>query len=150
MKTLFFIASTVLLFSCGNASKESDVNVARQNVLDSVNNATAATVLKQQTIDSMNALAAEQEAAMRSQEHQHQNATNVPEEKKKKGMNNTTKGAIIGGGAGAVTGAVTGAVISKDKGKGAVIGGVIGAATGAGVGAVTGKQIDKKKAKENK
>ena len=59
---------------------------------------------------------------------------------KKKGISNTAKGALIGAG----VGAVTGAVVSKNKGKGAVIGGIIGA----GAGAVTGKVIDKKKAKD--
>jgi hypothetical protein len=60
----------------------------------------------------------------------------TPEVKEKKGMSNTAKGAIIGG----VAGAVGGAVISKKKGAGAIIGGVIGA----GAGAIIGKQKDKK------
>ncbi len=47
-------------------------------------------------------------------------------EEKKKGWSNAAKGAVIGGGAGAVGGAI----ISKKKGKGAVIGGVLGAAGG--------------------
>lgn len=59
--------------------------------------------------------------------------------KEKKGMSSTAKGAIIGAG----VGAVTGAVVSKKHGKGAVIGGIIGAGVGAGTGAV----IDKKKKK---
>lgn len=62
--------------------------------------------------------------------------------KKKKKMGNVAKGAIIGAG----VGAVTGAVVSKKKGQGAIVGGVLGAGAGAGVGAV----IDKKqKQKEN-
>ncbi len=48
----------------------------------------------------------------------------APEEKK--GMSSAAKGAIIGGGAGAIGGAI----ISKRKGTGAVIGGVLGAAGG--------------------
>ncbi|MBS3913021.1 MAG: glycine zipper 2TM domain-containing protein [Bacteroidetes bacterium] len=59
------------------------------------------------------------------------------ETKKKKGLSNTAKGAMIGAGAGAIAGAV----ISKKKVKGAVIGGVVGAAAGAGVGIL----IDKRK-----
>lgn len=51
--------------------------------------------------------------------------TTQPAEKEK-GMSNSTKGAVIGG----VGGAVTGAILSKKKGKGAIIGGVIGAAGG--------------------
>ncbi|GGD82417.1 hypothetical protein GCM10011514_53100 [Emticicia aquatilis] len=62
--------------------------------------------------------------------------------KKKKKMGNVAKGAIIGAG----VGAITGAVVSKKKGQGAIVGGVLGAGAGAGVGAV----IDKKqKQKDN-
>jgi hypothetical protein len=61
------------------------------------------------------------------------------EEKKK--MSNTTKGILIGAGAGIITGA---AVSKEDRAKGAVIGGVIGAATGGATGAV----IDHRKKKK--
>jgi len=54
----------------------------------------------------------------------------------KKGMSNSAKDAIIGGG----VGAVGGAIISKKKGKGAVIGGLLGA----GAGYLLGKNKDKK------
>jgi hypothetical protein len=63
----------------------------------------------------------------------------TPEEKKK--MSNTTKGILIGAGAGIITGA---AVSKEDRAKGAVIGGVIGAATGGATGAV----IDHRKKKQ--
>jgi hypothetical protein len=63
------------------------------------------------------------------------------EEKKKKGINNTVKGAIIGAGAGAVGGAI---INKKNPGKGAIIGGVVGA----GAGAVTGVILDKNKKKK--
>lgn len=62
--------------------------------------------------------------------------TTTSQEKDKK-MSNTAKGALIGAGAGAITGAA----VSKKKGKGAIVGGIIGA----GAGAITGKVIDKKK-----
>ncbi len=55
---------------------------------------------------------------------------------KKTGMNKATQGAIIGG----VAGAVGGAVISKKKGLGAVVGGIAGAAGGY----IIGKKMDKK------
>ena len=55
---------------------------------------------------------------------------------KKEGMSSATKGAIIGGAAGAVGGAI----ISKKKGKGAIIGGVVGAAGGY----ILGRKKDKK------
>ena len=54
----------------------------------------------------------------------------------KKGWSNKAKGAAIGAGAGAVTGAA----VSNKKGKGAAI----GAAAGAGVGYLIGRHKDKK------
>jgi outer membrane lipoprotein SlyB len=68
--------------------------------------------------------------------------TMTEEEKKKKGINNTAKGALIGAGAGAVGGAI---INKKNPGKGAVIGGVVGA----GAGAVTGVILDKNKKKKD-
>ena len=58
-------------------------------------------------------------------------------------MNNTGKGAAIGGGSGAALGAILGGVIGK--GKGAAIGAAIGTAVGAGTGALIGKKMDKQK-----
>lgn len=63
-------------------------------------------------------------------------------------MNNTTKGALIGGGSGATAGAVLGGLLGK--GKGAAIGAAIGAAVGTGAGAVIGKKMDKKAAEAAK
>ena len=59
------------------------------------------------------------------------------------GMNNTGKGALIGGGSGAGVGAGIGALIGG--GKGAGIGAAIGAAVGAGAGALIGRKMDKQK-----
>lgn len=56
-------------------------------------------------------------------------------------MNQTGKGALIGGGGGAALGAGLGAIIGG--GKGAGIGSAIGAAVGAGAGALIGKKMDK-------
>lgn len=58
-------------------------------------------------------------------------------------MNNTGKGALIGGGGGAGLGAGLGAIIGG--GKGAGIGAAIGAAVGAGAGALIGRKMDKQK-----
>ena len=55
---------------------------------------------------------------------------------KKKGWSKAAKGTVIGAG----SGAVLGAIISKNKGKGAIIGGVLGA----GGGYVLGRVLDKK------
>lgn len=72
--------------------------------------------------------------------------TMTPEEKKKKGLNNAAKGAIIGLG----TGAAAGAVINKNnRGKGAVVGGVVGAIGGAVGGAVIDKRNKKKEAEKD-
>ena len=56
-------------------------------------------------------------------------------------MNNTGKGALIGGGGGAALGAGLGAIVGG--GKGAGIGSAIGAAVGAGAGALIGNRMDK-------
>ena len=63
--------------------------------------------------------------------------TPAPKEEDK-GWSNSTKGAVIGGAAGAVGGAI----LSKKKGKGAIIGGVVGAAGGY----ILGKKKDNKQA----
>lgn len=58
-------------------------------------------------------------------------------------MNNTGKGAMIGGGSGAAVGAGIGAIIGK--GKGAAIGAAIGTAIGSGTGALIGRRMDKQR-----
>ena len=57
---------------------------------------------------------------------------------------NTTKGGVIGGGAGAALGAGLGAIIGG--GKGAAWGAGIGAVVGTGSGILIGKKMDKQKA----
>ena len=66
------------------------------------------------------------------------NTASVPQPEKKKGWNKSTKGAVIGG----VAGAVGGAILGKKKGLGAVIGGVVGAAGGY----IIGKDMEKRDA----
>ncbi|NLV53540.1 MAG: OmpA family protein [Bacteroidales bacterium] len=61
------------------------------------------------------------------------------------GMNNTTKGGLIGGGAGAGLGAMVGNLIGRNAG-GTLIGAGIGAAVGTGAGVLIGKKMDKMKA----
>ena len=60
---------------------------------------------------------------------------------KKKGMNATEKGAIIGSAAGAITGAIAG---KHHKIGTAVIGGILGAGAGAGTGAIIDHSKKKK------
>lgn len=56
-------------------------------------------------------------------------------------MNNTGKGALIGGGGGGALGAAIGGIIGG--GKGAGIGAAIGGTVGAGAGALIGRRMDK-------
>ncbi len=63
------------------------------------------------------------------------------EVKKKKGMSTPVKGALIGAGVGAATGAI---VAKNNRVKGAVIGAVVGAGAGAGTGVIIDKRKEKK------
>ncbi|MEP6677564.1 MAG: YMGG-like glycine zipper-containing protein [Ferruginibacter sp.] len=63
-------------------------------------------------------------------------STPVATTTKKKGWSKAAKGTAIGAGAGALTGVL----VSKNKGKGAIIGGLLGA----GAGYVIGRSKDKK------
>jgi len=144
MKQLIVIgALSVMITSCSN-SNTADMERSKQATIDSMNNV-AALQAKQRTIDSM--------AQANSQHHHYANPgsseTNSSEATaEKKGMSNKTKGALIGTGAGVITGAVAGALINKeDPGKGAVIGGAVGGAVGSGVGYGAGAAKDKKKKK---
>ncbi|WP_130736648.1 YMGG-like glycine zipper-containing protein [Flavobacterium sp. J27] len=127
MKKLI-IASVVLvsMFSCKHTDAE--MELAKQEVLDSIQVAQE----KQRVIDSMELVAARQKEVIYVD-----NTQAAPE---RKGMSNTAKGALIGAG----VGAATGAIVSDKKGTGAIIGGLAGAGVGAGTGAI----IDDKKKKE--
>lgn len=56
-------------------------------------------------------------------------------------LNNTAKGAMIGGGSGAALGALIGGIAGH--GKGAAIGAAVGAAVGTGAGVLIGRKMDK-------
>ena len=77
------------------------------------------------------------ESPKRTSSSSTRNETTTTTTAKKKGWSSRAKGAVIGGAAGAVGGAL----ISKHKGTGAVVGGVAGAAGGY----IIGNEIDKKK-----
>ena len=162
MKKIFLIlAAGISLASCGNNSAN-QAQADSQRSVDSLKNE----MVKQHIIDSMSAANMAQPQGAGTQEvgttqsvealgtHHHSGSTSTtttnntttnnttttaatPAQKKKKGWSAKADGAIIGAGAGALTGA---AVDNKNRGAGAVIGGVIGAAAGVGTGAV----IDKK------
>lgn len=61
------------------------------------------------------------------------------------GMNNTTKGGLLGAGGGAGVGALVGNLIGKN-GKSTAIGAAVGAAVGTTAGVLIGKKMDKAKA----
>ncbi len=128
MKKLVMIAALVVSFvSCRDQNAE--MEVAKQQVIDSIRIAEQ----KQHVIDSMNAVTVQKTEVI------YVNTTQPAAEAKKKGMSNAAKGALIGAG----VGAATGAIVSEKKGTGAIIGGLAGAGVGAGSGAI----IDSKKKK---
>jgi len=143
MKKLIYAAFIVIIFSACKDTASENAMLKQQREIDSmkvVMKEQEDALVKQRTIDSMNAVvaAAEAKAAQASANK----AAPVTAEQKKKGWSNTAKGAVIGAGAGAITGAA----VSKKKGEGAIIGGLAGAAVGAGTGAI----IDDGKKKKEK
>lgn len=125
------VVGVLSLGSCKNTDKqgmvESDI---REATIDSMN----AVAEKQRIIDSMKT---ENEKVIKEKEVvvvNQQASAPAPQRKKWSGA---AKGAVIGAG----VGAVTGAIVSKKKGEGAIIGGLAGAGVGAGTGAI----IDDKK-----
>jgi len=124
------------------------VVLAKKAVIDSMNSVMAINEEKnRQSVANHNALAATTGAVAVTSSTSPITAPNVTTSpryaaaKRKKKWNNTAKGAVIGAGAGAVTGAI----VSKKRGKGAIIGGLIGGGAGAGTGLV----IDHAKSKRN-
>jgi hypothetical protein len=128
MKMLSIIFLTLVFVSCQNQQKE-DVNKAKKASIDSMKTE----IIKQKTIDSMQL----EITKIKEESEQPQNVTVVNQPAttttaKKKGWSGTAKGAVIGAG----VGAATGAIVSKKKGQGAIIGGLVGAGVGAGTGAI--------------
>lgn len=123
-----------LTLSCNRQAKQQQENMTLQHRLDSMKIAAMQEDQKKAEQQEKVVVVHERNAGQGTA----QAAQAQPQ--KKKGISNTAKGALIGAG----VGAVTGAAVSKERGKGAIIGGLIGA----GAGAVTGKVIDKKKAKD--
>ena len=126
MKKLMIVIGLISMVSCKQTDTE--MELAKQEVLDSIQVAQE----KQRVIDSMELVAARQKEVIYVD-----NTQTAPE---RKGMSNAAKGALIGAG----VGAATGAIVSDKKGTGAIIGGLAGAGVGAGTGAI----IDEKKKKE--
>lgn len=111
-----------MAIGCNQQAKQKEAEMAAmQHTLDSIKNAEQIKAAVKENETSNAAVTAEENPA-------------AP----KKKISNTAKGAIIGAGVGAVTGAL---IAKKQPVKGAVVGGVIGA----GTGAVIGNKTEKKK-----
>lgn len=136
-----FLAITILSVSCKPSANEAGVTEeSKQASIDSMKvviDKQNAQIAKQKSIDSMQTLVNQQRSARQVNTH---TTTTVTE--KRKGWSRAAKGAVIGAG----VGAITGAAVSKKKGEGAIIGGLAGAGLGAGTGAI----IDSEKAKQGK
>jgi hypothetical protein len=143
-KLLIALAATAVFASCHN----------------NADNAAAIESAKQATIDSMNVVNAEKERAEHETKASKKRSTAAapaassenstassgaaaPAPAKKKGWSHTAKGAVVGAGAGAITGAV---VNKNDRVKGAAIGTIVGAGMGAGIGAIVDHEKKKKEA----
>lgn len=144
MKTVYILLVALSIVSCQNQSN-ADMKKAKQASIDSMKVA----IQQQKVMDSMKTEMAKikEEQKVESQKVVvvHQQAANgntatTTTTTKKKGWSATAKGAVIGAG----VGAATGAIVSKKKGEGAIIGGLAGAALGTGTGAV----IDSKNKKQ--
>ena len=129
-KLIIIFASVTVLISCKNTdSKGQIVDDAHKATIDSMKTVAD----KQHIIDSMKL---ENEKARPVVVHQTTTTQTTTTRKKWSGA---AKGAVIGAG----VGAITGALVDKKHGEGAIIGGLAGAGLGAGTGAI----IDGKKKK---
>lgn len=150
MKALYILLAALSIVSCQHQGKD-EINKAKQASIDSMK----VEINKQKIIDSMKvemaALEEKKEAEQKAIEqkaaeqkvvvvHQNDGTATAAPAAKKKGWSATAKGAVIGAG----VGAATGAIVSKKKGEGAIIGGLAGAALGTGTGAVIDSKNKKK------
>jgi len=144
MKQVFsLLVMAGLLSACnGGAEKAAEAQRAKQKTIDSL----SAVLVKQKAIDSMKAVAQREKKNTHVIEtHEMVNTSEQPAKEKKKGWSHTAKGALVGAGAGAITGAI---INHKDPVKGAAIGTVVGAGVGAGTGLIVDKSVAKKKKKK--
>ena len=134
MKKLIMILAAVSIFiSCKNTDSQGViVEDVHQTTIDSMK----AVAEKQRIIDSMTIIQ-EQQKEKEVVVVNNQQPVAVGATPKRKKWSGAAKGAVIGAG----VGAITGAAISKNKTEGAIIGGLAGAGVGAGTGAI----IDDKK-----
>lgn len=155
-----------VMASCGNKNNEvSDaqqktidsmkMEMARQQVVDSMNQASAEAAAVQHDAATQQAAAAPGASSHHSSGGKTSHATYVtnntyntapqspntqPATQQKKRWSAKATGALIGAGAGAITGAM----IDGRKGEGAIVGGLTGAAAGLGTGAIIDANKNKK------
>ncbi len=145
-KIALLSALALSICSCRNTEREATVaEEARQATIDSIKADQAkkdAEVARQKTIDSMKVVAAQQQAQTKTVVVHDANGNTTVQQRK--GWSGAAKGAVIGAGVGAISGAV---IDKKKPAQGAIIGGLAGAGLGAGTGAVID---DSKKKKEQK
>lgn len=133
MKKILIIGMTLAaLVSCKDMQKENQELTSKTAAIDSMK----LEMEKQRIIDSVKmAESSKKEVVVVNNTSPQSNTTASPRKK----MSGAAKGALIGAG----VGAVTGAIVSDKKAEGAIIGGVAGAGVGAGTGAI----IDESKKK---
>ncbi len=142
MKPLFSLLGVgLLLTGCNSASnQEAQALKAKQATIDSMR------------IDSMNTIMAQKEELEKAEivEDDKQSVDNsnnfaqpvaaAPAAPARKKWSHTAKGAVVGAG----TGAITGAIVNKKRAEGAIVGTLIGAGVGAGTGAIVDASKRKK------
>jgi hypothetical protein len=145
-KLLIALAATAVFASChSNADNAAAIESAKQATIDSMNmvnaeKARAETEAK--AASKKRSTAAAPASSGNSTASTSSAGTAAPA--KKKGWSHTAKGAVVGAGAGAITGAI----VNKDRVKGAAIGTIVGAGVGAGVGAIVDHEKKKKEARQ--
>jgi len=140
-------AASVMVACNTQSDKQEALLKSQQKTIDSMRVA----MEKQAIIDSMNALQAQRQEAQKWEEIEKNEATNHTQAvasapapstaRAKKKWSHTAKGAVVGAG----TGAITGALINKKRVEGALIGTVIGAGVGAGTGAIVDQSVKKRR-----
>ncbi len=141
MKTIYILIVSVMCFSCQKETK-ANLQASKQATIDSME----VEIAKQEAIDSMQLEMAKIEQQKQTKEVVVVNQpAPVAATPKKKKWSGAAKGAVIGAG----VGAITGAIVSDKKGQGAIIGGLAGAGVGAGTGAIIDNEQKKKEEAEN-
>jgi hypothetical protein len=126
-KLLLITAFTIALVSCKNTdTKGVVVDDTHQTTIDSMKTVAE----KQHIIDSMTMVNKNSQPQKEVVIVHDQQATVTTTKRKK--WSRAAKGAVIGAG----VGAITGALVDKKHGEGAIIGGLAGAGLGAGTGAI--------------